>query len=183
MDTTRFIGQTRTKKLLTLGLAPAFFMLALDAAIAHFAGKDVSHQAQWIPVGFGIAGGVGLGLVGLLRSSQRGFQIQRMVWRGIGGLSMAVGGAGMTFHLIPLAKDLADEPFSLAALEGALSVAPPLFAPGAFVALGALLIGLASSRLLVRLRTLVEHSAQVRSIQSRPLTTLVPVREAQAAHR
>ena len=63
-----------------------------------------------------------------------------------------VGFAGSTFHLLPLWKDIADEEKTWGGFEGALSLAPPVFAPLAFVGVGMLLVVLASPRIHLRLR-------------------------------
>jgi hypothetical protein len=83
---------------------------------------------------------------------QRGLGIFRPLLRLVALGSILVGALGTGFHLVPLLKDLSDEPFSLAALEGAVSLAPPMFAPAAFVGVGALLWLLASPNVMLRLR-------------------------------
>jgi len=129
------------KNTLMLAAAGGLVAMGLDAGINHFALRELKHLAQLAPVIFGpLAGGVValLVLAGAARSAA--------VARGVGVLSMALGAIGTAFHLRPFVMLLEDS-----TLETALRIAPPLMAPGAFVALGALLVFAASPAVVVRL--------------------------------
>lgn len=136
------------KRLAALLIGPGLLAVALDSAIAHFAGKGVTHPAQLIPLAYGAAAFVAMLAVALPRLSASGFSRGLRV---LGVASAGVGAAGTFFHLKPLLADLSDEAFSWSSLEGAVALAPPLFAPGAFIAIGGLLWVLASPRLQLRI--------------------------------
>ncbi len=143
----KLIEKLGAKRFAALLLGPGIFAVGIDSAIAHFAGKGVSHPAQLVPLAYGAAALVLVVAVALpkLPASwfRRGLRVAALA-------SAAVGAAGTFFHLRPMLEDLADEGVSLLSLEGALAVAPPLFAPGAFVILGALLWVIASPRVELR---------------------------------
>ncbi len=128
-------------------IGPGLAFLALDSWISHFAGKDASHSAQWVPVIFGPIAAVVLIAIGARRLSRRALAIGLFV---VGLLAVAVGLAGAGYHLIPFFDDLKDEPLTFTTITSALSIAPPVFAPLAFAAIGSLLCAVASPRVVVR---------------------------------
>jgi hypothetical protein len=145
----RSIRALTLKQALAAMMGPGLLVLAIDSAIGHFAGKGLSHLGQLIPIAFGVLGGVALSFLGLQPFRLRAV---RLCARIVGAIGVAVGLLGTLFHFIPLIKDLMDEPLSLSAIQGALSVAPPVFAPMAFAGVGALLWFLGSPRLYLGLR-------------------------------
>ncbi len=132
---------------IALLLGPGLLMMGLDSWISHFAGKEESHFAQWVPVVFGPIGGAALVVVGARRLSRRALAIGLFA---VGLLSVIVGLAGAGYHLIPFFNDLQDEKLTFATITGALSIAPPVFAPLSFAAIGGLLCAVASPRVVVR---------------------------------
>src|SRR5262245_57587804 len=76
---------------LALGVAG----IGLDAAIAHFAGRDMRHPAQLVPV---VAAGLMLAVVPFaLKKVREG--VLRTVLRVAGGLATIVGVLGTAFHV------------------------------------------------------------------------------------
>lgn len=144
----RLLEKLGAKRFVALLVGPGLLAVAIDSAIAHFAGKGVGHPAQLVPLAYGAAAFVVMMLVTLLDPEMAWF---RRGLRVLGLASAAVGAAGTFFHLKPMLADLADETLSWDAVEGALGVAPPVFAPAAFIALGGLLWVLASPRLQLRI--------------------------------
>ena len=153
------------KRFVALLIGPGLLAVAIDSAIAHFAGKGVGHPAQLVPLAYGAAAFVVMMLVTILDPQLAWF---RRGLRVLGLASAAVGAAGTFFHVKPMVADLADETLSWNAFEGALALAPPVFAPAAFIALGGLLWVLASPRLQLRIaldaeaRSFVGEPAQAR---------------------
>ena len=131
------------KRKLALVLAPGVAAIGLDAGIAHFAGRPAHHPAQLAPVLFAP---VAVALLGWAGHAALGEVALRRVLRAVGALGIFVGGAGTAFHLLALAR-LMEAPFRVSDLAAALAVAPPLFAPGAFAGLGALIWVLGNPRL------------------------------------
>jgi hypothetical protein len=72
----------------------------------------------------------------------------RVLLRRLGTAAVMIGGLGTYFHLLPILRDLFDGPLDLDALHSAMSVAPPLLAPGGFAVLGAYLWLLGDVRVL-----------------------------------
>jgi hypothetical protein len=168
----RWVERRGVKPVLALVMAPGVIALGVDSAISHFAGKESDHLGQWIPIVFSAAGGVLLGLVGLVRFSPN---LVRVLLRVVGGSSALVGLAGVVFHLIPMVKDLQDESLTFGALMGALSVAPPVFAPAAFTALGGLLFALASPAVVILLRIGAERQSDKDIAQAEPEQEPIPL--------
>ena len=159
----RWYERWNSKRLVVLALAPGMLGLGVDSAISHFAGKPVGHPAQVVAVAYALIGAVALGLFALRRFSTAAF---RLGLRIVGASSAAVGLSGTFFHLRPLLKELAKEDhLSFGIIEGAVSLTPPLFAPGAFVALGALVWLLASPKVKIELTFAPQSSLA----QPRPL--------------
>jgi len=73
-------------------------------------------------------------------------ELLRTVLRIAGGLSAIVGALGTAFHVSAFMRLLEGQEVTWKAIELALAVAPPLAAPGAFIAVGGLLMLLASPR-------------------------------------
>jgi hypothetical protein len=157
---------------LALLIGPGLLMLGLDSWISHFAGKDPSHVAQWVPVVFGPIGAVALITIGARRLSRRALGIGLFA---VGLLAVVVGLAGAGYHLVPFFDDLQDEQLSFVTITSALSIAPPVFAPLAFAAIGGLLCAVASPRVVVRVElgktseaATAEAPAPSRVLGSRP---------------
>jgi hypothetical protein len=136
------------KRLIALLLGPGVLAIAFDSAIAHFAGKAADNTLQFIPLIYGFVACLGLIAAALPKISRRAFQITMRVF---GGTAALVGIAGTIFHLLPIIEDLKDESLTLGSIEGAISLAPPLFAPGAFIGLGGLIWILGSNAVAIRL--------------------------------
>lgn len=126
---------TDPHRIAALALATGLAVMGLDAAISHFAANPFPQPAQYVPVVYGLAAFVALSAVALSDRAQPYF---RTILRWLGGSSMFVGAVGTAFHLRGLGRLLESGASRWADLEAALAVAPPLFAPGAFVALGGL---------------------------------------------
>ena len=139
------------KRLIALVLGPSFLALGADAAISHFAGKDASSWAQWIPVYVSPVAALVTVAVALPRLRMGVF---RWGLRLAGLAGVAVGGLGTWYHLGAFRAELAKEDhLSVAVCEGALGVAPPMFAPAAFIGVGVLLWFIASPKVLLRIRS------------------------------
>lgn len=130
-------------------LGPGLLGLGVDSWISHFAGKEESHIMQWVPVYFAPIGALIVLAVVLPRLSAT---TVRLGLRVTGLLSFVVGMAGTLYHLIPFWNDMQDEAWSFAGITGALSIAPPVFAPAAFAAVGGILWLIASPNLVLHLR-------------------------------
>ena len=140
-------ARRNTRRAVALALAPGLVMLAVDAGIGHFMGHEIESSLQYVPV---IYGGLGfLVLCVVVWPKVR----SPFAWsaRILGALGVVVGLAGTFLHLQSLMKEL-DGNYSWPSIEGGLSVAPPVFAPLAFVGVGALLFLLPSTRLMIRFR-------------------------------
>jgi hypothetical protein len=152
-----------TRRALALALAPALLLLAVEAAVAHFAGKEAEGPAQWLPVGYGALGAVLVAWAALPRTSRQAFGVGCRVLGAVGAL---VGLLGLGLHLWALGAELGGE-YSWPALQGALASAPPLFAPAAFIGVGLALWVVGSPRVLIRLRP----------VEQRPAGEVVPLRK------
>jgi hypothetical protein len=139
-------ARENTRQALAAVLAPALLVLAVDVGIAHFAGTGNDQLCQYAPVWYGIVGFAVLLTVALPGISPRIFTI---ALRAVGALGLFVGMVGTGQHATRFFAELEGK-YTLAQLEGALSTSPPLFAPAAFLGLGAALIVLASPRLTIR---------------------------------
>ena len=133
------------KRLAVLVVGPGLLALGVDAWISHFAGKDEgSAPAQWIPVYYAPVATLLAVAVAFPKINPKAFRVTMVL---IGVLAIAVGVLGTWFHFVPLWKDLSDEQMSWEAIQGALSLAPPVFAPLGFSGVGGLLLVLAHPRL------------------------------------
>jgi len=137
------------KRVVAIILALALPSLAFDAAIGHFAGKSNDHWGQWVPIYFAPPATLLLLIVSLPAVALPKF---RWVMKIGGVLTAAVGIAGTYFHLLATLREIGQDAWTLPTLEGALSVAPPLLAPGAFIGIGAVLWMLGHPRLVLMLR-------------------------------
>ena len=150
---TRFLEQMKAldpKRAAALAIAPGVLTLALDVAIAHFAGREMVNPAQLLPVTVAPAAAIVL----FVGAAKRDWLTRAMR---IGGAALAVlGTVGTGFHLRALLRLIAGagpgEKLTWQGLQAALAVAPPLFAPGAFLGLGVVVLLLASPRVEVGLR-------------------------------
>ena len=137
------------KRALALVLGPGAAAIGGDAAIAHFAGREMAHPAQLLPVL--VAPLAGLALIALAAPRLPGEWVRRGT-RAVGGLLAALGTVGTLFHGRALARLLEGAPVTWEGLQAALAVAPPLFAPGAFLLLGALIFALGNPRVRIDLQ-------------------------------
>lgn len=146
------------KRLAVLVIGPGLLALGVDAWISHFAGKDDgSAAAQYIPVYYAPIATMLAVAWAFPRLKPRTFQIGLVV---LGLSAIVVGLLGTVLHLVPLWEDMADEKLTWAALQGALSLAPPVFAPLSFAGVGALLLVLAHPRLMISLLPKAGANAQ-----------------------
>ena len=135
------------KRAAIAGLAFGLVTMAFDAGIAHFAGRPLKHPGQLIPIVFGA---VVFGLLAALRSANE--ERLRKVGRAVAVAAIAVGAIGTGYHALALMRMLATgSGFDSSMLGVAISIAPPLLAPGAFAGLGAALWALASPRVGITL--------------------------------
>jgi hypothetical protein len=152
-------ARRNTRRALALAVAPGLAMLAVDAAIGHFAGSDFDNRLQLIPVLYGMLGFVVLPIVVWPKAHAP------FAWaaRVLGAAGVAVGLTRTWFHFTALGSELKGD-YSWPAIEGGLSVAPPAFAPLGFAAVGVLLWLLPSPRLLLRLRIGRRRESVVRAL-------------------
>ena len=143
MNTLFNVAKIDARRAGAIALALGTAGIGLDAAIAHFAGRDMRHPAQLVPV---IAAGLMLAVVPFAMKKVRE-GLLRTVLRVAGGFAAIVGVLGTAFHVRAFMLLLADQPLTWNTIEPALACAPPLAAPGAFIAIGGLLLLLASPRL------------------------------------
>ncbi len=142
MNLSERITKFGLKRAAALTVAFGLLTMAFDAGLSHFAGRPLKHPAQLIPVAFGA---LVIGLAGplLAGDERRLFHAARV----LAGTAVVMGVVGSAFHVIALCRLLTTGGAVDLSLVGvALSIAPPLFAPGAFVGLGAALWALASPR-------------------------------------
>ena len=123
-----------TKQVALLALGPGVLTIAGDVAIAHFAGREMVNPAQLLPVTVAPLAAVAL----MAAVHPRLKAAAGRIVRGAGLLLCALGVVGTGFHLRALLRLLAGDRLTWQGLQTALAVAPPLFAPGAFIGLGAL---------------------------------------------
>jgi hypothetical protein len=140
-------ARRHSRRAVALAVAPGLVMLAVDAAIGHFAGKDFENALQFVPVIYGLVAFVVLAIV-VWPKTRGPFEWGARI---LGAMGVVVGLTGTVLHLSALVEELKGE-YSWSSIEGGLSVAPPVFAPLAFAGIGALLFFLPSTRLLIRIR-------------------------------
>jgi hypothetical protein len=144
-----FFAHLDAKRALALVLGPSAAAIGGDAAIAHFAGRDMAHPAQLLPVLVAPLACLALMAVAAPRLPGQWF---RRGARAVGAVLAALGMVGTGFHGRALARLLEGSPRTWENLKTALAVAPPLFAPGAFIMLGALVFVLGSPRVRIELQ-------------------------------
>ncbi len=136
------------KRKLALMMAPGALALGTDAAVSHFAGREMAHAGQLVPVFFAPLATALLAWAGHAALTEATL---RRVFKAVGLLGLGVGVAGTAFHLRALAR-LLEGPLRFEDVMASLAVAPPLFAPASFAALGGLLIALGNPRLELNLK-------------------------------
>jgi hypothetical protein len=137
------------KRMIAMGIAPGVLGLGLDAAISHFAGRPMAHPAQVIPVAFAPCAAAALLF---LAGPHWTAELFRRGIRAVGAVAAVVGMLGTGFHVRALIRLLEGTPLTFAGLKAALAVAPPLFAPGAFTAVGVILYLVGSPRVTIAVR-------------------------------
>lgn len=155
-------ARRNTRRAVALALAPGLAMLAIDAAIGHFAGKvDFDNWLQFIPVVYGALAFASLPIA-VWPATDGPF-----AWcaRLLGAAGVVVGLTGTILHLDALLEELKGE-YSWSSVEGGLSVAPPVFAPLAFAGVGLLLWLLPSTRLVLRVRGGLRRSSSAPRLPS-----------------
>jgi hypothetical protein len=145
-------------RLAVLSLGAGVVGLGVDAGIAHFAGREMKTMFQLVPVVAGLMGFVALAAVALLRSREHVF---RTALRVAGALIALVGVAGTMLHGRQFMMLMEGVEVTMENIEVALRIAPPLAAPGAFIAVGALLALLASPRVSLRILPAARGTSRV----------------------
>jgi hypothetical protein len=135
---------------IALAAAGGLIGLGTDAGVSHFAARSAAHPAQFVPVIVApLAAALLVAFVGAEES------MFRRAMRAIGGVVALVGAIGTWFHLRSFLMLLLSAPFDWSSVEAALAAAPPLFAPGGFLAIGLVVAVLGSLR--IELRGLSAH--------------------------
>lgn len=147
-----------TKRTLALMVGPGALALGVDAAISHFAGREMRNPAQLTPITYGVVACIALVAAAVPKLTAAHF---RRALRWVGGAGLLVGLVGTAFHAHALWVILQGEPITLHALVNALAVAPPLFAPAGFAGIGALVWALGNPRVTI-------------NVQRRPVLASVP---------
>lgn len=143
-----WIRSLDTKRALALMVGPGALALGLDAAISHFAGREMKNPAQLLPLAYGALACVALVAAAMPKVAVQHF---RRALRWVGAAGIVVGLVGTGFHLNALWIILRDEPVTMSAIWYALAVAPPVFAPAGFAAIGALVWALANPKVVISL--------------------------------
>ncbi len=143
-----------SRRAAALALAPGLLVLAGDAWVEHYLGREGENPLQFVPVGYGVAAFALLALIVWPR--------RRAVFtwgtRFVGAAGVGVGLWGAYLHFGILVADVdgkwttEEGGLNWNVLEGAVEYAPPLVAPLSFAALGGLLLVLTWSRLSLRVR-------------------------------
>lgn len=133
------LKQMDPKRVALLALGPGVAAVAADAAIAHFAGREMAHPAQLLPVTVGP-----LAAVVLLAA------VNPKVVRAAGAVLAALGSVGTFFHARAFLRLLAGQRLDWGVVQNALAAAPPVAAPGAFIGLGVVVWLLASPALRIQ---------------------------------
>src|SRR5438874_11099704 len=142
------IKKLETKRILAMAIGPGLAGLGLDAAISHFAGRSgMVVPPQYVPVLFAPLACVLTMAFAMPKVKAKVFSV---AMRSIGAAGIVVGLLGTGFHVRALMRLLEGLPLTWANLEPALAVAPPLFAPGAFAAIGAIVWALGSRKVVIR---------------------------------
>jgi hypothetical protein len=129
-------------------MATGLVALGADAAVSHFAGREMRSVMQLVPVIASPIAFVTLMFAGMRHLAERTF---RRIVRIVGAILAAVGAIGTTLHLAALMRLLAGGELTWSRIEDALAVAPPLGAPGSFLAFGVLLWAVVSPRISLTL--------------------------------
>jgi len=153
-----WLNTLETKRILALMVGPGALALGVDAAISHFAGREMRNPAQLTPITYGVVACIALVAAAVPKLTAAHF---RRALRWVGGAGLLVGLVGTAFHAHALWVILQGEPITLHALVNALAVAPPIFAPAGFAAIGALVWALANPRVTI-------------NVQRRPVLASVP---------
>lgn len=129
------------KRFLALLFAPTLIALAGDALVGHAAGKDLEAPVQLAPVVLGTAGGLALLVAAPV------FANVAFAWtaRIVGAVQSLVGLIGTVLHVGEFLETLNKEPLTWSRFEDVIAGSPPLFAPGAFFAVGAAIFALGLS--------------------------------------
>ena len=138
-----------TKRALALMVGPGALALGVDAAISHFAGREMRNPAQLVPVTYGALACLGLAAAAVPRLSAEHF---KRALRWVGGAGVVVGLVGTFFHARALWTILEGGPLTLHDLWIAMAVAPPIFAPAGFAGIGALVWALGNPRVSISVR-------------------------------
>ena len=134
----RLIAAVGLKRLVVLALAPGMLTLAFDAGVGHFAGHSSSNVLQYVPVVYAIVATLLLLAVSVVAVPPKAFA---RVLQVVGALSAAVGAVGVALHGWNILESLKDEEaITLKVVWKTLGLCPPLFAPGAFLGFGVLLV-------------------------------------------
>src|SRR5712691_7573810 len=107
MRTQAFFANLTSKRALALALGPGAAAIGGDAAIAHFAGREMAHPAQLLPVIVGPLAALALVAVAALRLPEKWF---RRGARAVGAVLIALGTVGTGFHGRALARLLEGAP-------------------------------------------------------------------------
>jgi hypothetical protein len=129
----RTIGPARGAVLM---MATGLVGLGADVAVSHFAGREMKSALQLIPVIAAPLAFVALIYAGMRWADERKFRTRV---RAVGSVLAAVGAVGTLLHFAAFVRLLDGAPLTMHNIEFALGVAPPIGAPSAFVAVGALL--------------------------------------------
>jgi hypothetical protein len=145
---TEFLNQLEPKRAVAMAIGPGLVAIGTDAGIAHFAGREMVHAGQLIPVLFAPLGCAAL--VAFAAPRVRGAWFRRAV-RAVGAFAVAVGTLGTAFHVRAFFRLMAGTEWTRAMIEAALAVAPPLFAPAAFAGIGVVVWMLGNPRLAIQI--------------------------------
>lgn len=140
-------ARRNSRKAIAVAVAPGLLLLAVDAAIAHFAvSGEYGNELQYPPIIYGVLGFL-ITMVVVLPKARAPFA-WAMRFLGVVGVLVGLGGTGL--HVAELIE-LLEGDYSWANIQGTIGTAPPVFAPMAFTGIGALLFLLPSSLLYIRL--------------------------------
>ncbi len=135
------------KRLAALILAPSFLALGFDAAVSHLADKPMADAFQLVPIALAPIGFLGLMTFALWPDSAIGRWISRIV----GTLSLLVGLAGTGLHLKAFVFNMEGHEFTPTDLQSVLALSPPAFAPGAYLAIGLVVLALSVASVRIRI--------------------------------